>query len=131
MNFFFFLMIRRPPRSTLFPYTTLFRSTLRPEVSLLCRCRLVHPHHEESPTAAPYARHHSRLPRRRNDYPQPPRFAERTFPHHGETLRMGEHAGASRMVRVAGNREKKVAQAQGRADMKNLLEGLRAIVKRK
>src|SRR2546426_6512456 len=26
MCFFFFLMIRRPPRSTLFPYTTLFRS---------------------------------------------------------------------------------------------------------
>src|SRR6267154_5972574 len=26
--FFFFLMIRRPPRSTLFPYTTLFRSPL-------------------------------------------------------------------------------------------------------
>src|SRR3712207_7057433 len=25
-NLFFFLMIRRPPRSTLFPYTTLFRS---------------------------------------------------------------------------------------------------------
>src|ERR1022692_5030205 len=25
---FFFLMIRRPPRSTLFPYTTLFRSNL-------------------------------------------------------------------------------------------------------
>src|SRR3989449_5891519 len=25
---FFFLMIRRPPRSTLFPYTTLFRSTV-------------------------------------------------------------------------------------------------------
>src|SRR3712207_9544239 len=25
-GFFFFLMIRRPPRSTLFPYTTLFRS---------------------------------------------------------------------------------------------------------
>src|SRR2546422_6600454 len=43
---FFFLMIRRPPRSTLFPYTTLFRSTgpgfLRPvfipwsEVILVC-----------------------------------------------------------------------------------------------
>src|SRR2546427_5490094 len=28
--FFFFLMIRRPPRSTLFPYTTLFRSFLGP-----------------------------------------------------------------------------------------------------
>src|SRR6266496_5023064 len=26
--FFFFLMIRRPPRSTLFPYTTLFRSRM-------------------------------------------------------------------------------------------------------
>src|SRR3989442_11882059 len=28
-TFFFFLMIRRPPRSTLFPYTTLFRSRPR------------------------------------------------------------------------------------------------------
>src|SRR5438105_13162949 len=28
-SFFFFLMIRRPPRSTLFPYTTLFRSPVR------------------------------------------------------------------------------------------------------
>src|SRR6266545_4740579 len=30
--FFFFLMIRRPPRSTLFPYTTLFRSRQKPEL---------------------------------------------------------------------------------------------------
>src|SRR5437762_12999323 len=30
-SFFFFLMIRRPPRSTLFPYTTLFRS---PEIEM-------------------------------------------------------------------------------------------------
>src|SRR5256885_13203015 len=30
---FFFLMIRRPPRSTLFPYTTLFRSEIVPGVS--------------------------------------------------------------------------------------------------
>src|SRR2546422_6703746 len=29
MFVFFFLMIRRPPRSTLFPYTTLFRSSSR------------------------------------------------------------------------------------------------------
>src|SRR5438093_8436961 len=29
---FFFLMIRRPPRSTLFPYTTLFRSTPPPDL---------------------------------------------------------------------------------------------------
>src|SRR6266511_5913377 len=27
LHLFFFLMIRRPPRSTLFPYTTLFRSS--------------------------------------------------------------------------------------------------------
>src|SRR5437588_9735678 len=31
---FFFLMIRRPPRSTLFPYTTLFRSHLARKLSL-------------------------------------------------------------------------------------------------
>src|SRR5256885_2950371 len=31
--FFFFLMIRRPPRSTLFPYTTLFRSRLGTETA--------------------------------------------------------------------------------------------------
>src|SRR3712207_9416355 len=29
-DLFFFLMIRRPPRSTLFPYTTLFRSAAEP-----------------------------------------------------------------------------------------------------
>src|SRR2546429_7233658 len=32
--FFFFLMIRRPPRSTLFPYTTLFRSGQQGERSV-------------------------------------------------------------------------------------------------
>src|SRR3989449_8555902 len=35
---FFFLMIRRPPRSTLFPYTTLFRS--HPLLIRLVRCRV-------------------------------------------------------------------------------------------
>src|SRR5256885_5781404 len=30
LSSFFFLMIRRPPRSTLFPYTTLFRSDIHP-----------------------------------------------------------------------------------------------------
>src|SRR6202050_5803368 len=34
---FFFLMIRRPPRSTLFPYTTLFRSVFDP-----CSRRAIH-----------------------------------------------------------------------------------------
>src|SRR5260221_6692884 len=41
-SFFFFLMIRRPPRSTLFPYTTLFRSKIvepgrRPAKRLMTR----------------------------------------------------------------------------------------------
>src|SRR6266511_5544792 len=35
--FFFFLMIRRPPRSTLFPYTTLFRSRPGPRGPRPCR----------------------------------------------------------------------------------------------
>src|SRR3712207_8815171 len=36
---FFFLMIRRPPRSTLFPYTTLFRSMRAAPVCTLLTCR--------------------------------------------------------------------------------------------
>src|SRR2546427_10742489 len=38
--FFFFLMIRRPPRSTLFPYTTLFRSLVEDLNTLPLRARL-------------------------------------------------------------------------------------------
>src|SRR5258708_31673385 len=38
---FFFLMIRRPPRSTLFPYTTLFRSARDPPCAAV-RCRGLH-----------------------------------------------------------------------------------------
>src|SRR3989449_9224340 len=36
-SIFFFLMIRRPPRSTLFPYTTLFRSHSQPPIRHLLR----------------------------------------------------------------------------------------------
>src|SRR3989442_10993029 len=42
--FFFFLMIRRPPRSTLFPYTTLFRSWSNPAPARRqSRCRAQSP----------------------------------------------------------------------------------------
>src|SRR5258706_4109382 len=43
--FFFFLMIRRPPRSTLFPYTTLFRSqaAATPSVRQLVAWAAEHP----------------------------------------------------------------------------------------
>src|SRR5215469_18191114 len=40
---FFFLMIRRPPRSTLFPYTTLFRSPPRAAARPPCGCPRRHP----------------------------------------------------------------------------------------
>src|SRR5438309_7754724 len=58
-NIFFFLMIRRPPRSTLFPYTTLFRSpgvvraagarrrAFRARRSLRARCRRSEEHTSE------------------------------------------------------------------------------------
>src|SRR5206468_8869911 len=40
LHFFVFLMIRRPPRSTLFPYTTLFRSpSRRPRTARRTPCR--------------------------------------------------------------------------------------------
>src|ERR1044071_10363866 len=43
--FFFFVMIRRPPRSTLFPYTTLFRSSrARGGVPADLGERAAHPH---------------------------------------------------------------------------------------
>src|SRR2546428_14106561 len=38
---FFFLMIRRPPRSTLFPYTTLFRSSSEKRAVILAMIRLL------------------------------------------------------------------------------------------
>src|SRR2546430_9738207 len=37
---FFFLMIRRPPRSTLFPYTTLFRSAFGPSSGFTFTARM-------------------------------------------------------------------------------------------
>src|SRR2546426_4690776 len=52
-------MIRRPPRSTLFPYTTLFRSCARPRPSMGrdVRNRPPRPHHvRASADPAPYVR---------------------------------------------------------------------------
>src|SRR3712207_8602374 len=46
--YFFFLMIRRPPRSTLFPYTTLFRS--RDPPALPADLRLRHQAREPQPS---------------------------------------------------------------------------------
>src|SRR2546427_10933064 len=42
LPFFFFLMIRRPPRSTLFPYTTLFRSDVRSGCAAVTVAQVAH-----------------------------------------------------------------------------------------
>src|SRR5438552_7326949 len=47
---FFFLMIRRPPRSTLFPYTTLFRSAFSEMAQARVDALVVH----EEPMLIPY-----------------------------------------------------------------------------
>src|SRR3712207_7552769 len=47
----FFLMIRRPPRSTLFPYTTLFRSKKASIVRWYCSRDLTHKSKYASPAA--------------------------------------------------------------------------------
>src|SRR2546426_2471849 len=63
--FFFFLMIRRPPRSTLFPYTTLFRSGLHGQ-HLLIGERLRGRHHgfPTSREPVPNDRHRLDIPLR-------------------------------------------------------------------
>src|SRR3989440_2781147 len=60
-------MIRRPPRSTLFPYTTLFRSPRRPRADHephLTRLQQTHPAGREAGTRA---RRHSRGARPRSE----------------------------------------------------------------
>src|SRR5687767_15623350 len=56
-SFFFFFTIRRPPRSTLFPYTTLFRSRIRRTAARARPC--------ERGTAPPPSSLPRRRPRRR------------------------------------------------------------------
>src|SRR5688572_31062173 len=74
---FFFLMIRRPPRSTLFPYTTLFRSWRRrprrsaPRRDSRCRSR-------GRRSAAASARPRRTPPRRASAPPAPARSEEHT-----------------------------------------------------
>src|SRR5256885_193411 len=64
--FFFFLMIRRPPRSTLFPYTTLFRSVFAEacRAGYGCRPRCDTPsdrprNRDESPPDLPRSEEHT------------------------------------------------------------------------
>src|SRR5882762_7816282 len=73
--FFFFLMLRRPPRSTLFPYTTLFRSPRVPagggalsDLALVRACQLPGGR-AQAPAAGPVAmgRAASGLPPHRRD----------------------------------------------------------------
>src|SRR5690554_8033626 len=52
---FFFLMIRRPPRSTLFPYTTLFRSPARSTRSASSSSAGAGPSSPDRPSSPPWA----------------------------------------------------------------------------
>src|SRR6266581_6966750 len=63
-HFFFFLMIRRPPRSTLFPYTTLFRSRRRRR-DRRTRAHTARPR-GESPAPLPHRRSRDRKSTRLN-----------------------------------------------------------------
>src|SRR2546430_11417587 len=74
--FFFFLMIRRPPRSTLFPYTTLFRSLrdaafpvlhVRDPVAWLHHAREVEGLGEDAGGAFQIAREKTSLPEPRSE----------------------------------------------------------------
>src|SRR3989442_4873087 len=58
---FFFLMIRRPPRSTLFPYTTLFRSTGFDPMGATREGRGVHPFEYAAPETLRSEEHTSEL----------------------------------------------------------------------
>src|ERR1035437_10703705 len=85
----FFLMIRRPPRSTLFPYTTLFRSTLlfhfRPGVFRTLLRESLNRHRSEEHTSELQSRQYlvCRLLLEKNRRPPPPQAtadAHRTVP---------------------------------------------------
>src|SRR3989441_10404709 len=68
--FFFFLMIRRPPRSTLFPYTTLFRSRRRFQFSATQR-KLTSAHSTDREQRCISARNYSRVSAWRGVIPCP------------------------------------------------------------
>src|SRR3712207_7395660 len=72
--FFFFLMIRRPPRSTLFPYTTLFRSDHRRRDAHRDRLRRRLP----GGAARGPVREQQREPDRRRSHDRVPRSEEHT-----------------------------------------------------
>src|SRR3712207_7376970 len=74
---FFFLMIRRPPRSTLFPYTTLFRSHGR-------NTRDGHPRRDRPRRAGVPPLHRARPPVDRRDRRRDPGPARRSEEHTSE-----------------------------------------------
>src|SRR2546422_11724213 len=95
-------MIRRPPRSTLFPYTTLFRSILRPAAD-----SGPHPLTDWAISPAPPTR--SRL-----DPPEHPDHVDRD-PHvrDGNDL-LGRHAGHIRMSQKNARSEEHTSELQSR-----------------
>src|SRR6266404_9132786 len=60
-SLFFFLMIRRPPRSTLFPYTTLFRSKAMSSMQVVSSHTTMAPEPSVEPASARSEEHTSEL----------------------------------------------------------------------
>ena len=95
--FFFFLMIRRPPRSTLFPYTTLFRSLVSSlslrlstccysSYRLCCLQRLGFPNH--SPKISTRTNQHTGFSQSRNQVGQDYEFCLLQTPKRGDSHRL-------------------------------------------
>src|SRR3712207_7343375 len=74
---FFFLMIRRPPRSTLFPYTTLFRSHLWHPAGGCARIRGAHATAHRADRPRPRSGRRT-APRRLSPWADAPRSEEHT-----------------------------------------------------
>src|SRR6266498_2944122 len=104
--FFFFLMIRRPPRSTLFPYTTLFRSLDRRPCGLVSeedrRQPAPRPRHERRGDRHQHAGAVSRAPvgRHRAAMLHPPETFERSVEHVARRAAadVGDEADAARIA---------------------------------
>src|SRR2546425_3362390 len=94
LSLFFFLMIRRPPRSTLFPYTTLFRSINRPQRTKRCAAE------NQSSAEAPHARiGHGTLARHPDPYSQLVGEPTARSPYQG-AFRNPEHRTAAALWRL-------------------------------
>src|SRR3712207_9237719 len=95
---FFFLMIRRPPRSTLFPYTTLFRSRRATWPSAGARHRGGGAREDRRRVGAPIALGGAQVGRQVVSYP---RFSDAEMARRRDALRSEEHTSNSSHANIS------------------------------